>query len=405
MVPILVADQARDRVTIASKRLDEWIEREQFKGWDPFDALNSPLLKRLTLKSRRLGQLWVQFFKRSPINLRPLLGLKQDYNPKAMGLFLASYWRKYITSGQLSDLNRVRFFTEWLRANISSGYSGACWGYNFDWPNRGFYATAGTPTIVNTDFNGRAFLDLALIEPDWASEWSDLPLRMARSACEFILRDLHREKPVHDECCFSYTPLDHRYVHNANVLGALLLAKVGVQTHEDELMTIARNAARYTTRRQRSNGSWLYGEGKGDGWIDNFHTGYVLVALNGIAKCLATNEFAEEIQCGYAFWKEQMFLSDGTPKYYAQSVYPIDTHCAAFGILMFLEFADWDLEATERAWRLAQWAIEHLQDPQGFFHYQIGRVFRIRIPYMRWTQAWMQRALTELEWHTFENLA
>ena len=58
--------------------------------------------------------------------------------------------------------------------------------------------------------------------------------------------------------------------------------------------------------------------------------------------------------------------------------------------------ADWDPEADDWAWRVAVWSIRHMQDPEGFFHYQIHKRYRIRIPYIRWAQAWMQLALTDL---------
>ena len=110
----------------ANGRLESWIEGQAFKGWDPFDALNNPLLKRLAFGNRRLGQVWVQALKRSPINIRPVLGAHQGYNPKAMGLFLVAYLRKYLLFGRSSDLARVRFFQDWLNANISPGYSESC---------------------------------------------------------------------------------------------------------------------------------------------------------------------------------------------------------------------------------------------------------------------------------------
>ena len=64
--------QTETDISAALRRLEVWIEGQDFKGWDPYDALNSPLLSRLTFGNRRLGQVWVQLFKRSPINLRPL---------------------------------------------------------------------------------------------------------------------------------------------------------------------------------------------------------------------------------------------------------------------------------------------------------------------------------------------
>ena len=67
-------------------------------------------------------------------------------------------------------------------------------------------------------------------------------------------------------------------------------------------------------------------------------------------------------------------------------------------ILTFLAFDDRDPDGCASAWRMARWGVERLQDPAGYFHYQIHPRYRIRIPYMRWTQAWMQRALAEALW-------
>ena len=389
-------------VRSALTRLEQWIEAQDFKGWDPHDALNSPLLKRLTFRNRWLGIAWVQLLKRSPFNLRSLLGVPKGYNPKGMGLFLASYLRKYQMTGDPQHLERMRFFVDWLVKHVSPGYSGACWGYNFDWPNRGFFAPAGTPTIVNTAFIALAFLDVRETlkgdKDEKFVEFVKFVVPVARSACDFILTDLNLIRPAQDELCFSYTPLDHRCVHNANLLGAWLLAEVYTHTQEPHLAESALAAARYTVHRQRPDGSWPYGEAPNDGWVDNFHTGFVLVALKRIAACLGTNEFDGAIVQGYRFWKEHMFLPDGTPKYYPDRIYPIDAHCVAQAVLTFLEFADEDPEAEAWAWRVTRWGIKHMQDPRGYFYYQIYRHYRIRIPYMRWSQAWMQRALTELAW-------
>lgn len=379
--------------------LDQWIEREGFKGWDPYDALNSPLLKRLTFRSRRLGQLWVQLLKHSPLNLRPLLGIPQSYNPKGMGLFLASYWRKYRVAGQEVHLERVRFFADWLAAHTSPGYSGACWGYNFDWPNRDFYAPAGTPTIVNTAFIGLAFLDL-LDLPEVAAQigWGkERVLSLARSACDFIVHDLWSDRPARDELRFSYTPLDRRIVHNANALGAALLARVAASTADCSLADLALAAARYTAGRKRADGSWPYGETPEDRWIDNFHTGFVLVALQHVSMALNVAQFESAIQQGYAYWKAHFFTPAGAPKYYPDRVFPIDAHSAAQAILTLVAFSETDPEGRALATQTAHWAVENMQDHSGFYHFQIRPAYRIRIPYMRWAQAWMQRALVALQ--------
>jgi hypothetical protein len=259
------------------------------------------------------------------------------------------------------------------------------------------------PTIVNTASIVKELLLLhRATQSGGLPALSIDPLAVARSACDFLLDDLHRLEPSPDELCFSYTPLDRRYVHNASLLGASVLAEVGAESGEARLSELALAAARYSARRQRADGSWRYGEGATDGWVDNFHTGFVLVCLRQIGDRLGASELREPVERGYQFWKDRFFEADGAPKYYPTRLYPIDAHSAAQAILTFLAFADRDPEARGRADRLADWTIEHLQDPKGFFHYQIHARYRIRIPYIRWSQAWMQRALSELIWDRYQ---
>jgi hypothetical protein len=305
-----------------------------------------------------------------------------------MGLFLSGYIRRYRATGNVEDRDRIDFFANWLRENRCEGFREACWGYNFDWPNRSFFAPAGTPTIVNTVFVAQAFLDRHELLGE------DADLAIACSACEFIVNRLERVVEFPGSC-FAYTPLDRRKVHNANMLGASLLARVGRATGNRNLMELAREAALYTVARQKEDGSWPYGSGDSEGWIDNFHTGFVLVSLLEYIRDSEDLEFESNLECGYRYWKSAFFTSDGRPKFYANAVYPIDVHAVAQGVLTFLAFRWRDAEATTRALQLAEWGCEWMQDAAGCFHYQIGRYIRNRIPYIRWSQAWMFRALAE----------
>lgn len=377
--------ESTPNLTEALGRLEQWIEGEDYRGWDPYDALRSPILRRLAFGSRPLGIFWIQLMKRSPVNLRPLLLVPKEHNPKAMGLFLSSYLRRAWTTNEPDGAAQANYFAEWLRDNASTEWAGPCWGCNFDWPNRGSFAPAGTPTVVNTAFNALALLETG-------------DVLTARAACDFVLHDLHRCRGWGDEICFSYTPDDRRFVHNANVLAAQLLAQVGAMTGEAELTDTALMAARFTVRRQAGDGSWRYGPGPTDAGIDNFHTGFVLVALHRIGKALGTGEFDKAVASGLRFWKDRFFLESGAPKYYPHKLHPIDAHAVAQAVLTWLELRGDTEMGVRKARRVADWGIQNMQNPQGWFDFQIHRHHRIRIPYMRWSQAWMQRALRELAW-------
>jgi hypothetical protein len=404
--PVLAMTVKKRLVQDSLDRLDRWIEAERYKGWDPYDALNSPFFA--CVEGRRvLGMLATQVVRRSPFNLRRMLKIKKSYIPKAMGLFLWTYAMRFEATGDPRSLEKCSFFFEWLLKHRASGYCGWSWGYNFPWANRVAYVPAGTPTIVTTSFIALGILSYkTALERRWVGRWGEqedwaekakrLALEVARGGCEFILGSLARDAGKADEVCFSYTPVDRRFVYNANLLGAWLMSAVYRWTGERELKEWALRAARFSVRRQREDGSWFYGLDSRDRWIDNLHTGYVLVALRRVSEYLGTEEFDTSVAKGYRFWRERLFSSDGIPKYSLCREYPIDIHTVAQAILTLTEFADARSSALNEAWRIAAWAGDCMQDRRGYFYYQLHRWHRIRIPYMRWAQAWMQHALTVL---------
>ena len=370
-----------------------WCRRRDFAGYDPFDALNSRVFQSTPLRNSRTARLiWTQAFKRSPVNLRRLALVPPQKNPKGHALFalaaLANY-RRLKTAEAESDARAL--LAELWQMRIQN-YSGAAWGYNFDWQSRHFFAPRGTPTIVPTAFAARAMIEA------YQTLGDDNYLRMARSSCDFILQDLTRTVESADEVCFSYSPTDSTQIFNASLLAAETLASVGGITEETELYDLAVRAARYVVRRQREDGSWAYGAEAGQLWIDNFHTAYVLLSLLKILKTGTSDEvtFNRALRRGYEFWRERFFLADGWPKYYHDALYPADGHAAATAIITLLELQRFDGNAVPLAERIARWTVGNLHDSRGFFYYQRRRFYTVRTPYMRWTEAWILYALARL---------
>jgi hypothetical protein len=379
-------------------RLGAWIEAEQFAGWDPHDGLNSPLLRPLARGRRRVGQVLLQFVKRSPVNVRPWIRVPRQRNAKAIGLFLDTYWQRYRRDRDPLALTRVAAFIAWLQSNVCETAHGAGWGYNFDWPNRNFLAPAGTPNLVCTVFVARALLKVAR-EHD-VGELKSRATALVRRACAFVASDLRIEQTNADELAFSYTPLDRRIVHNASVLGATLLAEAGRWFDDEQLLDAARRATRFTTSRQAPDGSWPYGEDANDRWIDSFHTGYILVALKDLSSTLPELDLGDATRQGYAYWRRTMAPGGGVAYYHPHQPLPVDSHCSAQAILTLLAYQHDDDGALVEAWSVADRLVSTMQDPSGFFYYQRYRWFCIRTAYMRWVQAWVQRSLSELVWST-----
>jgi hypothetical protein len=387
--------------------LRAWCRARGYAGHDPFDALNSRIFQSTPLRRSRLARLaWTQAFKRSPFNPRTLALVPAGKNPKGTALFaLAELSRLRATAreeqaGQAREHEREAraLLDDLLAARVPTRH-GAAWGYNFDWQGRAFYAPRGTPAVVPTAFAVRALVEGS--QALGASKYLDA----AREACEFILRDLSRADETGDEVCFSYTPLDRTRVFNASLLAAEALASVGAATCEAELKALALASARYVTRRQRADGSWAYGADSYQTWADNFHTAFVLTSLARILRACdielergaaTREEIRHSLARGYEFWRGHFFLADGWPKYYHHSAHPADAHSAGAAIVALAELKDFEPDAQELAARVARWAVRNLYDRRGFFYYQKRRLYTVRTPYMRWSQAWMMYALARL---------
>jgi hypothetical protein len=321
------------------------------------------------------------------VNLRRLLLVPKTQNPKALALFLSALLRlreQRRTADLDADVERL---IERLAALRSPGEPYCCWGYSFPWQTRTVVVPAGAPNSVCTCFVANALLDA------WEAGSDARCLEMASSAAAYLANELYWENC--DSAGFSYPMPSVRVpVHNANLLAAALLCRIYAHTREDRFLAPALVAARYSAGRQRLDGSWYYGEAPSQRWIDNFHTGYNLCALDSIAKYAETGEFAAHLKHGFTFYRANFFREDGAVKYFHDRTYPIDIHCVAQSIITLVTF--WSADNLAMAQSVLGWALEHMWQERGFFYYRVLRPCTVRISYMRWSQAWMLLAMVTL---------
>jgi hypothetical protein len=379
-----------DKISESIFLLRKYCEKENFKGYDPYDGLNSTFFRAIPFisKNRFSRLVWIQFFKRSIINFRPVTGVRKEFNPKALGLFLSGYCNLYKSSPKQEYLDKIRFFTNEIRSVISKNWSGACWGYNFDWQARAFFLPEYTPTVVATSFISSAMLDAYEITGE--KEILDI----AKSSCEFILKDLNRTQDNKGNFAFSYSPLDRSVVYNASLLGSRLLARIYSITHETVLITEAERSVAFCCDQQNSDGSWSYGSAGFHKWIDNFHTGYNLQAISDYMEYSGDHKYEAQVQNGFEYYINTFFTKEGVSKYYSDSVYPIDIHAPAQLVITLSRLGKLN-EYQVLAEKVLNWTINNMQSRKGYFYFQKERIFASKIPYMRWAQAWMFYALSE----------
>lgn len=377
----------------ATLRLLEYCRSHDWVGYDPYDALNSKVVQRLPmLQIRAVRLILTQLLKRSPVNLRPLLLVPYSQNPKGLALFIPALLR--LARLQLVPSDTSRDLVSRLLALRSPGTAHWCWGYPFPWQSRAALFPRWLPNVICTSFAGNALLDVY-------KEFSDPDcLKIAVSAADFLLETLYYEEPC-SVACFSYTPVARSKVHNANLLGAAFLCRAGKASGEERFFFPAIKAARFSVAHQHPDGSWDYGDSDTppQRWKDNFHTGFNLTALRSIAQNAGTDEFESATMRGFQFFRENFFEPDGRARYFHNRTYPVDIHSAAQSIIVLMSFKDLDPASIKLAQSVCHWTLHNLCAAEGFFFFQKQRFYTNKIPYMRWSQAWMLLALSVLLEH------
>ncbi len=380
-----------------------------FSGSDPYDGLNSRLLAPLAKHARATRLALIQIVRRCPLNLRGILRIPPGSNPKGSALFLSglsdyckldqegryAVWLEDLLLSQASGpegdpiISPKRTIQNGLaRKLLDNGFEGNTpmgWGYHFPWQGRAFYLAAWLPNVVCTSFVLDSFADAG----------SELYPAIALSTAQLVAHHLNRFEDD-SGICFSYSPADDSKVFNASLFGAKILARAAKHsgTHGHEWADMARKAVTWVISRQQVDGSWSYGETSYWKAADNLHTGFVLETLEAISQLLGTTEWDEHIERGLTFYRYGLFMSDFTAKYYSDSLYPIDPHSFAQGTVTFLRLARFDQAAKDTAKAILERGIELLwDDRRSGFIYRINRTGSVRTIHLRWSQAWMFRAL------------
>ncbi len=372
-------------------RLKTWVEQRDYAGWEPYDFLNSPVLSARTFARCPLNWLAIQTGKRlGSVALRTALRISPSKNPKALALFISGY----------CDLARsghdTQAHTHYLKAELtrlrSPNEREYCWGY--DWPYvslRGAKMPAFTPNAIATAACGEALLDL------WEVSHDTQALAMARSVGRFLLTRLNRSVDLRDQLCFSYTPSSLTRILNSSALCCAYLARLSALTQSEEYFGTSRRGMNYLAVKQASDGSWPYGEGRLQKWVDSFHTGFNLSALRAYESATGDHSFARVWKAGLDFYIKSFFRADGAARFYPDSTYPIDVHSCSQALLVLTDLATRNPDARDLALKVLVWTEANMQSSDGYFYYQRHRWWVNRVPYMRWGQAWMFRALAHAQ--------
>lgn len=360
---------------------------ERLHGYDPYDALCAPMFRLPVLRSNRFVRFGAQqVVKRLPVNVRPIMRIPKGLNPVSAALYLQGLAHRAQADGEIASRHvEAERCVSLLATLASDGWSGACWGYPFDWEGRYASIPAGTPTIVATGMVANALAVAGSV-----FELSDAD-ELVRSSADFVLNDLTCTDGPEGSLCWSYSPLDRTVVLNATLKGARLLSQAHAAGLDAAVLEPARRSARFVVLHQSGTGAWPYAIGDSRSWSDNFHTGYILECLSAYRRATGDASVSEALDRGWRHYRRSFFTSDMTPKYFDDRVLPTDATACAQAIITLCAFGD---VAAARA--SAARAVAILSRPDGSFCYQRRRRVTVKVPYLRWSTAWMYCALARL---------
>lgn len=377
-----------------AERLVYNLRQNDWRGYDPYDALTSPIFKKIQSKWPRIAA--TQLLRYLPINLRPLLKIERRHNPKALGLLVRALVRLQVIAGNAehdADIRRIIMLIRSSMDRIDADES-VGWGYNFAWQSRVFFREAYAPNIQSTIIIAHALCDIIESGLPGAAERESLT-DLCLSANRYLINHLL----VHEDDTMAqldYFPGAHARVLNIQAQGAWCLLRANQISGDHRFVSLAGKLITFVLNHQNKDGSWPYGLADCQDFIDNFHTGFILESLYEAMKLNPECGDENKLRLGYHFYLDHFFCENGAVKYYHDSTYPIDGHALAQSVITLSKLRSFDNRSALLLDGVLKWTLLNFHSRQGFFYYQKWPLFTNKISYLRWVQAWMLYALAIL---------
>ncbi len=372
-------------------KLEKHIRNDDYKGFDPYDTLNSFLnFKKM---GNRAAAIAIQIQKRNPINIRPMIGVRKGYNPKGTGLLLKAYCNLYKYTKDKKYLKAAEKLFTWLTKNYSEGFSGICWGYNFDWASPNEFIPAFTPSVVVTSFVIDGIYEYYSITK--SAEAANTIL----SAAKYISQDIPTTS-FQKGICFAYTHLNVDCCYNASLLAAEVLAKADKINSSDAHRRTIESSISFVLSNQHPSGVWNYSydiKKDSERHQVDFHQGFILVSLNNLRNLLNLHErpVIEAIEKGIYFYMNNQFTPNGRSYWRIPRKWPVEIHNQSQGIITFYKLSKYGKEFKTFGKTISTWTLRNMYSDQGYFYYRKNRFYTNRIDFLRWSNAWMMLALSE----------
>ena len=372
-----------------------YARRHDYTGWDYGDGMDNRIREALPVESKWLNVAFQEVAKRTPVNVRPLLGVHPRRNYQGAALFAMANRTMARVADELAvgprrDVDydaEARRLADWLVEYSTDGYSGFCAGYPHPIQHLDGRGHPYEPDVVDTSYGVKALLRAGAYDRRYAET--------VRSAADFALSDLNY-RPVESGrgAVVDYHtkhPEDY-YTINAGALCARMFVDLYDHFGDEELRRRARDLFDHVADLQTDRGGWYYRDPPEASHLsmDNHHNGFVLECFQRYRAVTGEDRYDDTLDDALRFYRDELFEPTGAPNFDEESAYPRDVHASTQGALVFTYAGD-----LRFARRILQWAFEHFYAGGGKFHYRIERWHRKRVTLMRWCQAWMAYAVSE----------
>jgi hypothetical protein len=395
-------------IVVYIDQLCHWLEGNGWAGWDPYDVWETPFPMWARsggdIPRRAISYMISKAEDISPNRVRKLFRAQKQVNAKAMGLFAASFLELEKIEGEprlIEGEPAYEHCFRWLRSNCVEFNDGIGWGYPFDWQSR-IFIPKNTPTVVNSAIIGDAYWLRYRYHDD------DDALHVCEQICQLFLRGLNRSKKGKGgSFCFSYTPIDHFQVNNANLLGAEFLVRIGRETNREEWCQIGLDAANFSLDEIRGDGTlsyWSAEQSFNGPQQDTYHSGFEIRALDGIARATGLPEYRVACDRYFSTWRKDFFMPSGHPCRERAKQNVVEVHSLAESLLcssqMLISGSFTHTDFIRQLTPLVQKSMPLLWSKSGQdTGYFAASVFLANgkkrdIPFVRWGEAWMLRGMT-----------
>lgn len=374
--------QLTGRYTATIRSLMQTIENAGYASYDPYDAMRSPAVRAVNALHPFAGRVMTQLVKRSPLNLRPLLGIDRTVNdPKV----LADAVQTYLHLGTPEDVERARNCGKRLIEARNSRTTHHSWGLQTPFRSRSVYSvhTSNLFTTVNA-----AMAIVRLYEATKEEQYREFLIGVN----DFLMKELGFVTVSQSEGFFRYYPGNDLPVYNVNALALEYLSAFEDAAGSDRYAPVIASITAYLVRMQNSDGSWFYAPDSSNRWVDGFHTGYILQGLLNSAARYRTAASEHALEAGRRYYQQRLY-GDNFPLYYPGRKFPIDSqNCAqAVQTRVLLLRRGWD--SDDRISSMIH-RIDEALGTAGDYHFQRGRWFLNPRSFFRWGTAPMALALS-----------